>query len=272
MEILILIYVILFGVLLGSFLGLCTVRLPLGESIVSPRSHCRRCSHILSWYENLPILSYLLLRGKCRICREKISPKYFMMELISAVVTAWAYLQIQPWPLFLIYLILFIAPMLLLMFLDWEALILPDIITLPGILAGFLVHWLDGQFFLPYQFGVSHQKLVMESLVGAVAGSLSLFLLGFIYKKLRRQEGLGMGDVKLGAMIGAFFGWKAVFFIFFLASVLGTLFGVLLIIVKKGSRQTPLPFGSFLAIASLAFLLYGDLLLKTYLNLVRGLL
>jgi len=270
-EIWIYIYIILLGMILGSFLGLVTVRLPLGESLVRPRSHCRYCSHPLAWYENIPILSYLFLLGKCRKCQKRISPKYFIIELVTVGVTLLAYQNLQPWPRFLLYQFLFILPLLALMFLDWEALILPDFLTLPGIAAGFLVHWLDGQYFLPYQFGASTQSLLMESLVGSLAGALSLFFLALIYQKIRNKTGLGAGDIKLGAMIGAFFGWKAVFFIYFLSSFAGILFGIGLILMKRASRDTPIPFGSFLSATSIAFLFYGDVLLKIYLDLFNRL-
>lgn len=254
--------------ILGSFLGLAVVRIPAGESLFSPRSHCRSCRHILAWYENIPILSYLFLWGKCRACGSRISPRYIIIEVLTTLVTVFSFYLLEPWPRFLLYEILFIAPMLLLLFLDWEAMILPDFITIPGIAAGFLVHWLDGQYFLPYQFGVTGQKLFMESLLGALAGSVTLFLLAFLYQKIRHRPGLGGGDVKMGAMIGAFFGWKDVFFIFFMASVLGTAFGILLILIKRASRDTPLPFGTFLAATALLYLFFGDFLLKTYLGLV----
>lgn len=269
-TVLLIVYVTLLGMLLGSFLGLAVIRIPRGESLMTPRSHCRLCEHTLAWFENIPILSYLFLRGKCGNCGERISPKYLVIEIVTALVTVAAFLEIHPWPRFLLYLFLFLIPMLLLMFLDWEALLLPDFITLPGIVAGFLARWLDGQYFLPYQFGISTHKLLLESLLGATAGSLSLFLLAWAYHKFRHREGLGGGDIKLGAMIGAFFGWKEVFFIFFLASVVGSIVGTIILYLKGRDRDTPLPFGSFLAAVSILYLFFGERWVSAYFTWMRG--
>jgi len=268
-DILYFVYVILLGLILGSFVGLAVVRIPEGESLVRPRSHCRKCGHTLSWFENIPIFSYLALRGKCRQCEAQISPRYLIIELVTTLLTVFAFWKIQPWQRFVLFQFLLIFPLILLMFLDWFKLILPDAITLPGIAFGFLAHFLDGKFFQFPSLAPSTFSLLLDSLLGALAGSLTLFLLALAYQKLRKREGLGGGDVKLAAMLGAFFGWKAVFFIFFLASVAGTLFGVLMIVLKRFSKETPLPFGSFLSAAALLYLFYGELLLSAYLGLFK---
>jgi leader peptidase (prepilin peptidase)/N-methyltransferase len=156
--------------------------------------------------------------------------------------------------------------LILLFFLDWERLILPDFITLPGIALGFVVRVVDLQYF---HHGASLGKILLDSCLGAFLGFATLLVLALLYRKLRHVEGMGGGDFKLAAMLGAFFGWKAIFFIFLLASLLGILYGVFGILIKKFSRQTHLPFGSFLSAAALLFFFHGPTLLNAYLRLFK---
>jgi leader peptidase (prepilin peptidase)/N-methyltransferase len=272
MSILIPVYVFLFGAALGSFVGLATVRIPLGESVLAPRSHCRSCRRTLPWYENIPLFSYLFLRGKCRGCHVKISPRYFWIEAATAALTLAAYYRFQPWPRFLLYVMCLIIPLLILMIIDWERLLLPDILTVPGIGLGFLVHWADGMYFRPYSWGASHLKLLLDSGAGVLAGGATLFLLGEIYRRMRNREGMGGGDIKMAAMLGAFFGWKAIFFIFFLASIVGVALGLVLILFRGQSKEVPLPFGSCLGLAALGYLFCGEWLLRHYLHLLHRVL
>jgi Type II secretory pathway, prepilin signal peptidase PulO and related peptidases len=258
-------YVILLGLALGSFVGLAIVRLAEGESVVAPRSRCRNCSHQLSWYENIPVFSFLFLKGRCRNCGHSISWFYPAVELISAAIVTLAFAKLQPWPRFLLYLIPFIVPVLILGFIDMRSLLLPDVLTLPGIGLGFIVHWVDVRYFVGGS-GVSMLAVLLDSALGVLAGGGSLFLLGWIYQRLRGREGMGGGDIKYAAMLGAFFGWKAVFFIFLLAGSLGVLIGILLILSGKNTRSSYLPFGSFLSAAALLFLLWGTPLLTYYLR------
>lgn len=270
MEILLSCYVALFGLALGSFLGLAAERLPAGESVARPRSRCRQCGRQLRWYENFPVLSYLMLRGRCRSCGTQIPPHHLLLELASAALAVYAFHQLQPWPRFLLYLILFIAPVLLLIVTDFRHRILPNAVTLPGIAAGFLAHWLDGTFFLAAD-SASHWNLLLESLIGAFAGGGTLLLLALGYQKLRKREGLGLGDVKFVTMLGAFFGWKEIFFILFLASFSGALLGGLYLLVRRKSWQTELPFGCFLGVISLLFLFHGEKMIRSYLQILHSL-
>ncbi|HCU24871.1 MAG TPA: prepilin peptidase [Deltaproteobacteria bacterium] len=272
MQILLVLYVGLFGVLLGSFLGMAAVRIPARESIISPRSRCPQCRRTLAWYENIPLFSYLFLRGKCRSCGAKISFHYFFMEALTCILTLSAFFQLKPWPRFLAYLLLFLAPLLLLAVIDWRELVLPDVITLPGIAAGFLLHWLDGKYFQPRLLPLSTADLLLQSLVGALAGAITLSLIAWLYFKLRHREGMGVGDVKLAAMLGAVFGWKAIFFIFLLASVLGILLGLFWILLRGRSVRALLPFGTCLAAASLLYLFYGEPLLHAYIKFINNLI
>ena len=266
MEILYSCYVVLASLALGSFLGMAVVRIPKGESLIRPRSHCPECSRTLSWFENIPLLSFLVLRGRCRGCGVKISPHYFFVELLTAALSLYAFWRIQPFGRFLLFEFALILPLILLLSLDWKYLLLPDAITLPGIGVGFIVRIVDAHYF----FHVSSLwKILLDSFLGAALGFLTLFLLALIYRKLRGIEGMGGGDFKLAAMLGAFFGWKAIFFIFFIASLLGILYGVLGILTKRFSRQTQLPFGSFLAASALLFFFHGPALLHAYLRLFK---
>ena len=272
MEILIRVYVALLGLSLGSFLGMAATRLPVGESLVKPRSHCRNCGRQLAWYENVPAFSYLILRGRCRSCDAKISSHYFILEVATAALALFAFSRLEPWPRFLIYLLLFIAPVLLLIVIDWRYLILPNAITVPGIAAGFLVHWLDGKYFSIGTMHASSLSLLLESGYGAAAGGLSLALLAYLYQSLRKRPGLGAGDVKFAAMLGAFFGWKAIFFIFFAASILGIVVGGILIVFRRQTLATQLPFGSALGVVSLLFLFMGERMIQAYFHALRHLL
>lgn len=272
MEILLNIYVVLFGLILGSFIALAAIRLPLQESVVSPRSHCRYCDHVLRWYENIPILSYWVLGGKCRKCRVGLSLYYPAVEIMTAGLTYLAYLNLQPWPRFLLYLILWITPVLILSLSDAKTLILPDVLTLPGIVAGFAVHWVDGRYFHLGIFSRSTLQLLVESALGSAAGAATLFFLRWSYRKIRKKEGMGLGDVKFAAMIGACFGWKAVFFIFWLAAACGIGLALVLMLFRKVSKETPLPFGTCLGFASLLYLFYGETLLHAYLHGIQQLL
>lgn len=264
------IYVGLFGLALGSFLGLAAERIPAGESVIQPRSHCRNCGRQLAWYENFPIVSYLFLRGQCRTCGARISWHHLLLEAATAALAVYAFHRLQPWPRFLLYLMLFLAPVLLLTVIDFRHLLLPDKITLTGIPAGFLVHWLDGRYFSAQPH--SSLKLLSESLLGALAGGLTLLLLALVYQRLRKREGMGGGDVKFAAMLGAFFGWQAIYFIFLLASLLGLIFGLLLIAFRGANKEAPLPFGSALGVVSILFLFHGEALIRAYLQTLRYLL
>ena len=266
MEILLSIYVFVFGMLLGSFLGLVAERLPAGESVVRPRSHCRSCSRQLAWYENIPILSYLFLRGQCRSCGAKIPIHHFLIEIATAVLALYAFHHLHPWPRFLLYLLLFLAPVLLLITMDFRYLVLPDVITLPAIPVAVLLHILDARYLAPVKSNNLWAPLG-ESLLGVAVGAGTLLLLALVYHWLRKREGLGGGDVKFAAMLGAIFGWKAIFFIFLLSSLLGLLLGLFLIFFRGQSKELQLPFGSALGVVSIVFLFHGDRLVHFYIKL-----
>jgi len=270
-QVLLSVEVFILGLLLGSFLGLAAIRIPKGESILWPRSHCRSCDRPLRWYENIPLFSYLGLKGRCATCHAPISFYHPLLELLTALLTLFAYHHLQPWPRFVLWLLLFILPVVLLMAIDAREQLLPFKITWPGIAAGFLLHWIDGKYWPATKVPLSSGALLLESLFGALAGGLTLWLIAWLYRKLRHDEGLGGGDVYFAAMLGAFFGWKEVFFIFFLASTLGALLGGAWILLRRKSHKTPLPFGVFLGAVALLYLFYGPFLLRSYIQMMHSL-
>lgn len=250
-----LIIAFLFGLIVGSFLNVCIHRLPRGESIVSPPSHCPRCGKTVTWKDNIPVLSYLLLRGRCRACGEAISIRYPLVELLTAVLSGFVFLLTHSFFLYLVY-FSFAAALLVITVIDLEHRIIPNVISLPGAVAGFFL-----SFFVP---GISW----VDSLLGIAAGAGTILLVIAAYYLLTRREGMGIGDAKLLAMIGAFLGWKGALFALVGGSLLGSLAGLSLMIFKGFGRQSQIPFGPFLAIGALFFLFIGPDTVLYYLNLL----
>lgn len=241
------------GALLGSFLNVVRVRLPQGDSLWSPPSHCPSCKTRIRPWDNVPIISYLLLRGRCRSCRNSISWKYPVVEALGAAVL-WMTVRTAPGPLEAAVTAFFSLCMLAVLFIDLEHQIIPDVITIPGILLGILVGiWVGGG--------------VLERLLGAAVGGLGLLALAWGYRLLTGVTGMGMGDVKLMAMIGAFLGWQGAVGVVLLGSLGGSLVGILMLLLRRASRRTLLPFGSFLAPAAWIVLFWGRHLWEAYLQI-----
>ncbi len=248
------------GLLIGSFLNVVIYRLPRGLSVVRPRSFCPHCDKMVSWYDNIPVISFCLLGGRCRSCHEKISPLYPVVELLTMFLSLATYQHFQSVVPYLSYFLLFVAPMTAVVFIDLEHRIIPDLISLPGIVSGLSVSlWLAPR--------IEWKTVLLDRGLGVLVGGGFLFLVGVGYEKLKKREGLGGGDVKLAAMFGAFFGWQAVLFILLIASLVGTLVGGGFILFKNKNWQYELPFGPFLVIAALLYLFWGENLLYWYLNL-----
>jgi leader peptidase (prepilin peptidase) / N-methyltransferase len=241
------------GAIVGSFLNVCIYRLPLGKSIVWPSSACPTCGRELSWYENIPVLSFLVLRARCRTCAAPISFRYPLVEALTAVMFAGAWWYYGPQPLLASRLI-FGCALLVLFAIDLEHHLLPNAITLPGIAVGLF-------------FSFFTEPGWQASLIGIVVGGGVLFGVAEAYYRVRHEEGLGMGDVKMLAMIGAFLGWKLTLLTLMMASLCGTLIGVLLIVTKRGSMKYALPFGTFLALGAAVAATIGPALLDWYLGL-----
>jgi leader peptidase (prepilin peptidase)/N-methyltransferase len=242
----------LVGLLIGSFLNVCIYRLPRKESVVWPASHCATCNRDLSWYENIPVASWVVLGGRCRTCRQPISMAYPLVELITAAVYAGAY-AVYGWTPLLAVRLLFASAMIVLFVIDLRHRILPNVITVPGIVLGLL-------------FSLVFPPGIVSSAAGVVIGGGVLLLIAEAYYRLRGVEGLGMGDVKMLAMIGAFLGWKLTLVTLILASLSGSLVGVALITTGRGGAQAALPFGTFLAVGALVAAVTGDALLAWYLS------
>jgi leader peptidase (prepilin peptidase) / N-methyltransferase len=251
-------YVLMFvtavGMAVGSFLNVCIHRLPLRESLAHPASRCPRCRTPLKPYDNIPVVSYLILRGRCRACGAPISLQYPIVELLTGIVFLSAYLLFDP-PL-LFQRLMFACAMIVLFVIDLEHRILPDVITLPGIVIGFLF-----SFFMPPGW--------VASLIGLLIGGGSLWLLGEVYFRVRHEEGMGFGDVKMLAMIGAFLGWKLMLLTLVLSSFLGSAIGLAMIAAKKGDMKYALPFGTFLAVGAIVASVAGDPLVNWYASFYR---
>ena len=248
------ILIVVFGLAWGSFLNVVIFRLPQGLSLLKPRSFCPECRTMIPFYDNIPLFSYIILRGKCRKCGTRISPVYLLVEVLTPVCFLLIYLRYGPglhfWASGL-----FTTGLIILGFVDFRHKILPDIITLPGFALS-----------LAYAFFRPDLKPV-QSLIGAAVGGGFLLIVYGAYYALRKKEGLGLGDVTLMLMIGAFLGWRLTLLTLILASVVGALAGILLIVRKKKDLQFALPFGSFLAPAAFIALLWGETMVTAYLRL-----
>ena len=239
-----------FGACIGSFLNVVIYRLPLGQSIVSPPSRCPNCGYRLQWYDNIPIAGWLLLGGRCRECRSRISIQYPIVELITAVLFVLVVWLTPPGPLMVTRLLL-VCILIALFGIDLEHQILPNSITLPGIVTGLLL-------------SVIAPPGLRDALIGVVLGGGILYAIAWAYYLWRREEGLGMGDVKMLAMIGAFLGWKAVLVTLVLSSFSGALIGLALIAAQSGGMKRALPFGTFLAIGAIVAMFAGEPLVNWY--------
>ncbi len=239
---------------IGSFLNVCIYRLPLDISIFSPsRSFCPHCRKQVKAYDNIPLLSFLLLGGKCRRCAGKISWRYPLVEALTGFVALalyWKYgLSASFFSLFVLS-----AALIVITFIDLDHRIIPDVISIPGVVIGFLL-----AIFLP-------MVSIRDSIIGLLAGGGSLYLVAFLYEKLTRREGMGGGDVKLLAMIGAWLGWKAIPFTLFFSSLSGTLIGGGIILLYKEGRHYAIPFGPFLALSALVYIFFGPEIIRWYLD------
>jgi len=252
------IIITLFGLAWGSFLNVLIYRIPLRQSIFRPPSSCPQCKHRIKWYENIPILSYIFLRGKCRSCKAKIPLSYLLVEFITplGLLLLYNYYSLS---LFFFASCFFTSALIVLTFIDYYHQILPDVITYPGIVFAFI-------------YSIFRQDInLKDALLGALVGAGFLLIVYGLYYFVRKKEGLGLGDVTLMLMIGAYLGWYRTFFTLILASFIGALVGITLIIAKKRDMQYALPFGTFLAPAAFVSLLWGEQIITAYLSLYKNL-
>jgi leader peptidase (prepilin peptidase) / N-methyltransferase len=272
---------LIFGALVGSFLNVCIFRLPKEESIIWPGSHCPRCKKPINFYDNIPLISYLLLRGKCRYCKKPISFQYPLIEGITALSSLFLIMRFGPSLSYLIY-FAFVAALIVITVIDLYHQIIPDVISLPGIGVGLFASWflpnpsfLDSLLrFLVLQASrigvnlITHISFV-DGLLGFLLGGTSLFLVMQLYFYLRKSEGMGGGDIKLLAMIGAFLGWKAVVLTILLSSLIGSIVGITIMIWKGENLKYAIPFGPFLSLGAVIALFYQNEIISWYLQ-VKG--
>jgi len=247
---------LIFGAMIGSFLNVCICRLPNEESIIWPGSHCPHCNKPIKPYDNIPLISYLFLRGKCRYCKGSISPQYPLVEGMTALSSLLLIMKFGLSLSFLFY-FAFVAALIVITVIDLYHQIIPDVISLPGIGVGLLASLLIPQI------------TFFNSLIGILFGGGSLFLVATVYQWLFKREGMGGGDVKLLAMIGAFLGWKAVILTILLSSLIGSITGILIMVLKGKNSKYAIPFGPFLSLAAVISLFYGETLVRWYLGLNR---
>jgi len=247
-----------FGLAWGSFLNVVIYRLPLRMSLFKPSSSCPHCKQKIKFYDNIPVLSFLLLRGKCRHCKGRISFRYPLVEVLTAVCFLLLYSQ-HSLSFFFFASCLFACVLIALGFIDFYHQILPDEITLPGLL-------------LALVYSLFREDLnLRQALIGAVAGAGFLLFIYVAYYLLRKKEGLGLGDVTMMLLIGAYLGWRQAFFTLILASFVGALVGIFFIFYRKKDFQYSLPFGTFLAPAAFVALLWGERIINAYLSLFKNL-
>ena len=251
------VFAFLFGLALGSFLNVCIFRIPLRKSIVSPPSSCPQCGQRIRFYDNIPVVSYALLLGRCRYCRHPISPQYPVVEAITGLLSLALFLKAGA-SLEYIFLLLFGALLIAIAFIDLQHKIIPDVLSLPGIVVGFVFS------LLPFS-----SLSWMDSMIGIAGGGGFLLLVGLAFEKMTGREGMGMGDVKMLAMIGAWMGWRALLFIILLSSLAGSLIGGALLLLSRQGVRTRIPFGPFLALGTLIYLFFGHEIVSWFNQLGR---
>ena len=240
-----------FGAIVGSFLNVCILRIPAGESIVWPGSRCPGCKSPIAWYDNVPLFSWLVLRGRCRACATPIAFRYVVVELLSAIAAVAIYYRVGigfEW----VVLFAFIASLIVITFIDLDHRIIPDVISLPGIVVGFVVSFV-------------RDVGPLSSFMGILFGGGILFAVAWGYERATGREGMGGGDVKLLAMIGAFLGWQSIPFTLLLSSLSGSVVGLTLMWWTGSDSKYAIPFGPFLAFGAVCFAFFGPELLEWYL-------
>lgn len=242
-------FVGLVGLMVGSFCNVCVYRIPRGESVALPGSHCPSCQHAIAWYDNIPLLSWALLGAKCRHCNNNISLRYPILEAIVGLTWAWLAWIIGP-SIVLLQALILVTILWVLTLIDLETMLLPDIITLPSIVIG-----------LGFAF---HLNYLPDAIIGAICGYGIFWLIAKLYLLIAGREGMGYGDFKLLAMLGAFMGWQALPFIVFAASLAGTCVGILWLWFKNRESHSEIPFGPYLALAGMIWFIWGADILRIY--------
>lgn len=242
------------GVSIGSFLNVLIYRLPRKMPLILERSICPHCQNKLKWYHNLPLVAFVFLRGKCAFCQKRISWRYPFVELLNGLFYLYFYWQFGLSYEFFVFCFLASA-LLAIFFIDIDFQIIPDAITLPGIVLGLAVSWLPG--------GIG----ILNAFIGLLVGGGSLYLIALLGDWIFKKESMGGGDIKMTAMLGTFLGWKQILFIFICSSLIGLVVSIILMIFSKKVRESRIvPFGPFLALAAAISMLYGNQIIEYYVN------
>lgn len=246
------IFITVLGAALGSFLNVLIYRLPEETSIIFPASRCPHCRKAIRFYDNIPVISYILLKGRCRECHEKISFRYPLVELITAILSLLLFLKFGLTFQYL-FSFIFVCALMVITFIDLDHQIIPDVITLPGIPI----------FFLAAVFAMNLRFL--DAFLGFLIGGGCLYGIAFVYELVTKREGMGGGDIKLLAMIGAFLGWQSLLFVLLVSSLLGAVVGISVMMVKGQDMKYAVPFGPFLSFAAVAYIFFGDYAIRLFL-------
>jgi leader peptidase (prepilin peptidase)/N-methyltransferase len=256
-------FIFALGLIIGSFLNVCIYRMPRGKSVVAPSSRCTSCGNPIKFYDNIPVLSYIVLGGRCRSCGEKLSIRYPLVELLNAVLYVILLERFgfdPPWVV-LAY-CMFVSSLVVIFFIDLEHQIIPNSITLPGIPIAVVL----GASVLPDPFSPADRLGWQASIIGCLAGGGSFYLVAVLGKAILKKDAMGGGDIKMMALVGGMLGWKAIILTTFFGSLLGSVIGISLILIKGREWGARIPFGPYLALGSLVSLLWGNDILIWYLN------
>jgi leader peptidase (prepilin peptidase)/N-methyltransferase len=232
------------GAAIGSFLNVIIYRLPDEQSIILPASHCPACSHAIRFYDNIPLISYVFLKGRCRHCEGAISLRYPLVELLTAILSLMVYWKFGLSAQYLCA-FLFVCALVVITFIDLDHQIIPDVISLPGIPLFFL----GAVFVMKLRF--------LDAFLGFLIGGGVLYGIAFFYELITKREGMGGGDIKLLAMIGAFLGWQSLLFVLLVSSLTGAVAGVTIMLVRGQDMKYAVPFGPFLSLGAVAYLFFG---------------
>lgn len=249
------VYSALFGLVLGSFMNVCIYRIPLKKSIVRPPSSCPSCGAKIRFYDNIPLISYILLSGKCRHCRTPLAWHYPVVEALTGLLSMALFIRYGLSFQYLLYL-LFAATLVTISFIDLHHKIIPDVLTLSGIVVGWAASFVPGSISW------------LDSLIGIIAGGGSLFLVAVIYERITGREGMGGGDIKLLAMIGAWMGWRQLHLIILISSLTGAIMGVSFLLIAGKGFRVRIPFGPFLSLGAMLCLFFGPELMNWYSRLL----
>ena len=240
------------GIVLGSFANVCIHRLPKNKQVIIGRSFCPKCKKKINWYDNLPLFSFLILKMKCRNCNKKISPRYFIVELLTGITFLIIFLSFNSL-VNLIFLCVLSLILIMIFFIDLENFIIPDVLNFSIMFLALLKN------FLP-NLNTSFVQEINQSIIGGIVGYLSIWIIIFLYKTIKKIDGMGLGDAKLIAGIGLLFGWQSIPFVLFISSVLGLIFVIPSLLSKEKNMRSEIPFGPFIIAAGIVYFTFGDYL------------